>query len=141
MLRCESVHMHCCGLVWCMVFNAIFNNISVTSWRSVLLVEETGVPGENHWPVASRWQTFWNSGLSKPYYWSWSNVCQVKVKSVLVILPKMVNFLSCLQKFSIVYFRRLLSLTSVSIRLFLFWRFCSWPLMYKCVKLWSFFWK
>ena len=31
-----------------MVFNATFNNISVISWRSVLLVEETGVPGENH---------------------------------------------------------------------------------------------
>jgi hypothetical protein len=29
-----------------MVFNAIFNNISVISWWSVLLVEETGVPGE-----------------------------------------------------------------------------------------------
>ena len=28
-----------------MVFNATFNNISVISWRSVLLVEETG---ENH---------------------------------------------------------------------------------------------
>jgi hypothetical protein len=27
-----------------MVFNAIFNNISVISWRSVLLVEETEVP-------------------------------------------------------------------------------------------------
>ena len=27
-----------------MVFNAAFNNISVISWRSVLLVEETGVP-------------------------------------------------------------------------------------------------
>ena len=27
-----------------MVFNATFNNISVMSWRSVLLVEETGVP-------------------------------------------------------------------------------------------------
>jgi len=27
-----------------MVFNAIFNDISVTSQRSVLLVEETGVP-------------------------------------------------------------------------------------------------
>jgi len=26
-----------------MVFNVIFNNISVISWRSVLLVEETGV--------------------------------------------------------------------------------------------------
>jgi len=30
-----------------------FNNISVISWRSVLLVEKTGVPGENHRPVAS----------------------------------------------------------------------------------------
>jgi hypothetical protein len=29
-----------------MVFNATFNNISVISWGSVLLVEETGVPGE-----------------------------------------------------------------------------------------------
>jgi len=35
-----------------MVFNATFNNISVISWCSVLLVEETGVPGENHRPVA-----------------------------------------------------------------------------------------
>ena len=35
-----------------MMFNATFNNISVISWRSVLLVEETGVPGENHRPVA-----------------------------------------------------------------------------------------
>jgi len=26
------------------VFNAILHNISVISWRSVLLVEETGVP-------------------------------------------------------------------------------------------------
>jgi hypothetical protein len=31
-----------------MVFNATFNNISAVSWQSVLLVEETGVPGENH---------------------------------------------------------------------------------------------
>ncbi len=30
------------------VFNAIFNNISVLSWWSILLVEETGVLGENH---------------------------------------------------------------------------------------------
>jgi hypothetical protein len=36
-----------------MVFDATFNNISVISWRSVLLVEETGVPGEDHRPVAS----------------------------------------------------------------------------------------
>ena len=31
-----------------MVFNATFNNISVILLRSVLLVEETGVLGENH---------------------------------------------------------------------------------------------
>ena len=36
-----------------MVFNATFNNISVISWRSVLLVEEMGAPGENHRPVLS----------------------------------------------------------------------------------------
>ena len=33
-----------------MVLNATFNNISAISWRSVLLVKETGVPGENSWP-------------------------------------------------------------------------------------------
>ena len=31
-----------------MVFNATFNDISDILWRSVLLVEEIGVPGENH---------------------------------------------------------------------------------------------
>ena len=30
-----------------MMFNAIFNNNSIISWRLVLLVEETGVPREN----------------------------------------------------------------------------------------------
>ena len=40
------------------VFNATFNNISVISWLPVLLVEETGEPGENHRPVESQWQTF-----------------------------------------------------------------------------------
>jgi hypothetical protein len=30
-----------------MVFSATFNNISVISWWSALLVEETGVNGEN----------------------------------------------------------------------------------------------
>ena len=39
-----------------MVFKDTFNNISDISWRSVLSVEETGVPGENHQPAASQWQ-------------------------------------------------------------------------------------
>ena len=46
-----------CLFVCLMVFNATFNNISVISWRSVLLVEETRWPGENHRPVAGHWQT------------------------------------------------------------------------------------
>jgi len=42
------------GGVKVMVFNPTFNNISVNIlWRSVLLVEETGVPEENHRPAAS----------------------------------------------------------------------------------------
>ena len=49
---------------WFMVFNATFNTISVISWRSVLLVEETGVPGENHWPVASQWQILLHTVVS-----------------------------------------------------------------------------
>jgi len=31
-----------------MAFNATLNNNLVISWQSVLLVEETEVPGENH---------------------------------------------------------------------------------------------
>ena len=40
-----------------MVFNTTVNSISFTSLWSVLLVEETGGPGENHQPVASHGQT------------------------------------------------------------------------------------
>jgi hypothetical protein len=42
-----------CNLVWFgfMVINATFNNIAVIhNVASVLLVEETGGPGENHRP-------------------------------------------------------------------------------------------
>jgi len=31
-----------------MVFDVSFNNIPVIQWRSVVLVEETGVHGENY---------------------------------------------------------------------------------------------
>ena len=47
-----------------MMFNATFNNISVISWRSVLLMEETGVPGENHQPVEGHWQTLSHNVVS-----------------------------------------------------------------------------
>jgi hypothetical protein len=47
------------------VRTSIFNNISVITWPSVLLVEETGVPEENHLPVTSHWQTL--SGVKHHY--------------------------------------------------------------------------
>ena len=37
-----------------MVFNATFSNMSVKSWLSVLLMEKTGVPGENHRQVTDK---------------------------------------------------------------------------------------
>jgi hypothetical protein len=40
-------------MVIVMVFSATLNNILVISWRPVLLVEESGVPGGNHRPVTS----------------------------------------------------------------------------------------
>jgi len=44
-----------------MVFNATyFSNIVA----SVLLVEETGVPGENHRPAANHWQTLSHNVVS-----------------------------------------------------------------------------
>ena len=44
-----------------MVLNATFNNISVITWLSLLLVEETG---ENHKPVTSHRQTLSNNVVS-----------------------------------------------------------------------------
>jgi len=41
-----------------MLFNATFNYISAISLRSVLLLEETGVPVENHRPAANHRQIF-----------------------------------------------------------------------------------
>jgi hypothetical protein len=49
---CESLVLILIVRVRFMVFDTTFNNIPVISWRSVLLKEETGVPGENHRPSA-----------------------------------------------------------------------------------------
>jgi hypothetical protein len=40
---------------WCL--SATFSNISAISWQPVLVVEEAGVPEENHRPWASNWYT------------------------------------------------------------------------------------
>ena len=68
------------GLVRFMVFNATFNNISVIfrssvifllplfiSWQSVLLVKDTGQPGENHQHIASYQHTFSHNVVSSKH--------------------------------------------------------------------------
>jgi hypothetical protein len=40
-VQSAMIHVLRCLMVWFMVFNATFNNISVILWWSVLLVEET----------------------------------------------------------------------------------------------------
>ena len=44
-----------CILIWFIVFNTTFSNISDISLRPVLVVEEARVPGENHRPWESNW--------------------------------------------------------------------------------------
>ena len=62
-------------VIWCLT--PLLNNISVISWRSVLLVEEIGVLGENHRPATNYWQTLsynvvssaaWLSGIRTRYF-------------------------------------------------------------------------
>ena len=63
-----------------MGLNATFNNISVLSWRPVLLMEETGVPGENYRYVASHCQT-----LSHNVLIQFSIVLHSCIKNVVVV--------------------------------------------------------
>jgi hypothetical protein len=63
-----------------MVFNTTFNNISVISWRSVLLVEETvllveetGVPRENNRPALSRCQALSHNVVSSTPCYEWDS--------------------------------------------------------------------
>ena len=56
---CIAYHRRytCFVFVCLMVFNATFNNISIISWRSLLLMEENGGPGDIHRTIVSHWKT------------------------------------------------------------------------------------
>ena len=77
------------------MFNAIFNNISVISWRSVSLVEATRVPGENHRPAASNWQTLSYSWIEYTSPWAW-----FKLTMLMVIITHCVG--SCVSNFPMI---------------------------------------
>jgi hypothetical protein len=68
-----------------MVFNAPFNNISVISWRSVLLMEKTGVNGENHRHATSYRQTLSHNVVS-----STPKECFFIISVILVVRLKFV---------------------------------------------------
>jgi hypothetical protein len=62
----SSLHAHETGFlnilgVRVIVFNAVSNTILVISWWPDLLMEETGVPGENHRLVACHWPKYFDS--------------------------------------------------------------------------------
>jgi len=60
------------GQLWvrvrAMVFNATFNNISVTSWQSVLLVEETGLESPKITSAAKKKPNKKQKGLNRTAY-------------------------------------------------------------------------
>jgi hypothetical protein len=51
----ETLLQNIFDLIFFVCFNATFSNISAISWPPVLVVEEAGVPAENHRPWASNW--------------------------------------------------------------------------------------
>ena len=59
-----------------MVFNATFSNISVISWQSALLMEETELPKETHWPAASYFQTLSHDVASSTPRHEWDSNSQ-----------------------------------------------------------------
>jgi hypothetical protein len=66
-LTCNASPLRYKGLV--MMFNATFNNISVISWWSVLLVAK-----ENHRPAASHWQTLSHNVVSNTLNHKWDSI-------------------------------------------------------------------
>ena len=81
-----------------MVLNDTFNNISVISWRSVILVEETGVPGENHRPAINHWQYLYSVDYHTMKYVEICNIWYIFYYYFLVKDIKIVNIMQCVLK-------------------------------------------
>jgi hypothetical protein len=75
-----------------MVFKTTFNNISAISWQSVLLVEETEVPGENRRPCDETFQVYMIDILCVCIY---ENIKTHKILSDCCLTP-VEQFFSCI---------------------------------------------
>jgi hypothetical protein len=85
------------GLAWFMVFNLTFNNISFISWRSVLLMEETRVPGEYHRPVDHMVVGFTTTYAISAYH-HWYSKFEPRSGEVHSIQHYVIKFVSDLQQ-------------------------------------------
>ena len=82
------------------MFNATFNNISVILLWSVLSVEETGVPRENHRSVACHWQivshtVVWSTrcyetSIRRPRHWK--RIIQFQSLSSILSIKKLTKY-------------------------------------------------
>ena len=73
----KKYHTRYNTMVRVMVLNATFNNISVISLLSVLLVEETGAPGENN--RRNHWQHLSHNGVATTPRHQWDTYSQLLV--------------------------------------------------------------
>ena len=106
-----------------MVFNATFNSISVILWWSVLLVEETRIPEENHRTLSHN--VVWNTPkfilvISEKWNWIWYKVMTVvRISWLMVDISRFIppppkSMLKCL--LNVCYFKTLyLLLRNVSV--------------------------
>ena len=67
-------HIHTFYNVRARMLNSTFNNIQAWSCRLVLLVEETGMSGENHRPAGSHWQTLSHNVVSGTPRLEWNAI-------------------------------------------------------------------
>jgi hypothetical protein len=70
-----------------LMFNATFNNISIISWRSVLLVGETGVPREHYRSV--------NDKLYRCLSFSFRLLCCLLSFDLWILITPLVSSNSC----------------------------------------------
>jgi hypothetical protein len=119
-----------------MVFNTTFNNISVISWWLVLLVEETGVLCENHWPVTRHWQTLsHNVVLSTPCHEpvQTHNFCYDRHRCLVYTGSKYIYNVHLVDGIvKSVWFRQLFGLLRVRFH-------CIWIFLWMCIRCCIFF--